>query len=182
MKNIKIGEFLRQLRNEKEMTQEMLAEELNVTNKTISRWENGTHLPPVHMLVSLGNYFDVSINEILNGERIDNVELKTKADEVIISLKEKNDLLARNIGSIVMMIVTVLINVILMVVCFFKDDSLLGVISVSLSIIMCSYLASYYFMKNKQEKKAYFKIFLIEVIALCIAFIGFIINVIVLFL
>ena len=66
----KIGNFLSTLRKEHNLTQAELGEKIGVTNKTISRWENGNYLPPVEMLQILSNTFEVSINEILNGERI----------------------------------------------------------------------------------------------------------------
>ncbi len=47
MDTVKIGKFLSQLRRERELTQEQLAEKLGTSNKTISRWENGNYMPPV---------------------------------------------------------------------------------------------------------------------------------------
>ena len=66
----KIGNFLAELRKEKNLTQEELGEQLGVTNKTVSRWENGNYLPPVEMLQMLSKLYDVSINELLSGERL----------------------------------------------------------------------------------------------------------------
>ena len=50
MDQIKIGKFIAALRKEKCLTQEQLGEKLGVTNKTISRWENGNYMPDVEML------------------------------------------------------------------------------------------------------------------------------------
>ncbi len=58
----KIGAFLAELRKERNLTQDELGMQIGVTNKTISRWENGNYLPPVEMLQILSNKFDVSIN------------------------------------------------------------------------------------------------------------------------
>ena len=66
----KIGAFLAELRKEKNLTQDELGEQIGVTNKTVSRWENGNYLPPVETLQILSKFYDVSINEILNGERL----------------------------------------------------------------------------------------------------------------
>ena len=65
-----IGAFLKQLRNEKGITQEQLAEILGVSGRTVSRWETGTNLPDLSILVQISEYYDVEIKEILNGERI----------------------------------------------------------------------------------------------------------------
>ena len=64
MDQIKIGKFIAALRKEKGLTQEQLGEKLGVTNKTISRWENGNYMPDVEMLSLLSKEFDVSINEL----------------------------------------------------------------------------------------------------------------------
>lgn len=65
----KIGSFLRELRKEKQITQEDLAEKLNVSSRTISRWETGSNMPDISLLIEIADFFDVSIPEIINGER-----------------------------------------------------------------------------------------------------------------
>lgn len=65
----KIGAFLKELRKEKQLTQEALAEILGVTNRSISRWENGVNMPDFDLVIEIANYYDVSIEEILDGER-----------------------------------------------------------------------------------------------------------------
>ena len=64
MDTVKIGKFLKELRKEKGYTQEALGEKIGVTNKTVSRWETGTYMPPVECLVLLSDIYDVSINEM----------------------------------------------------------------------------------------------------------------------
>lgn len=78
---IKIGNFLAQLRKENSLTQEALGEMIGVTNKTVSRWETGTYLPPVEMLQMLSSTYSVSINELLSGERLSKDSYRTKAEE-----------------------------------------------------------------------------------------------------
>lgn len=65
----KIGLFLKQLRNEKGITQEQLGEKIGVSNKTVSRWETGNYMPPVECLNLLSEFYSISINEIVAGER-----------------------------------------------------------------------------------------------------------------
>lgn len=79
----KIGLFLAELRKEKKLTQQELGDIIGVTNKTVSRWENGNYLPPVEALVLLSNYYNISINEILSGKKLDHNEYKTQAEENI---------------------------------------------------------------------------------------------------
>ena len=65
----KIGGFLRRLRKEKGLTQEQLAESLFVSGRTVSRWETGTNMPDLSILILLAEFYDVEIKEILDGER-----------------------------------------------------------------------------------------------------------------
>ncbi len=65
----KIGGFLRRLRKEKGLTQEQLAEILFVSGRTVSRWETGTNMPDLSILILLAEFYDVEIKEILDGER-----------------------------------------------------------------------------------------------------------------
>ena len=69
MDQIKIGSFLKELRREKGITQEQLADELGVSGRTISRWETGSNMPDISLLVEIAEFFDVSIPEIIKGER-----------------------------------------------------------------------------------------------------------------
>ena len=86
MDTIKIGNFLSELRKEQGLTQEALGEKIGVTNKTISRWENGNYLPPVEMLQELSRLYAVSINELLCGERIAKENYREKAEETITGI------------------------------------------------------------------------------------------------
>lgn len=81
MDTVRIGKFLAELRREKELTQEQLAEKLGTSNKTISRWENGNYMPPVEMLMEISKFFEVGINEILSGKRLDETETRSAAEE-----------------------------------------------------------------------------------------------------
>ena len=65
----KIGSFLKELRKEKGITQEQLAEQFSVSNRTVSRWENGNNMPDLDILIELSDYYEVDLREILNGER-----------------------------------------------------------------------------------------------------------------
>lgn len=57
------------LRKEKGLTQEQLAEQFNVSNRTVSRWETGTNMPDISLIVELAEFYSVDIREIIDGER-----------------------------------------------------------------------------------------------------------------
>ncbi len=69
MNQMKTGIFIKKLRNEKDLTQERLAEQFNVSRRTVSRWETGSNMPDLDLLVEMADYFDVDLRELLDGER-----------------------------------------------------------------------------------------------------------------
>ena len=77
----KMGTFLADLRKEQKLTQTELGEKLGVTNKTISRWETGSYMPPVEMLEELSRMYDLTINELLSGKKL-------SAEEELLSGKK----------------------------------------------------------------------------------------------
>lgn len=83
------GKFIAELRKENELTQKELAEKINVTDKAVSRWETGKGYPDVTSLVSLSEYFGVSVNELLAGKRLTAENIKETADENLISVFEQ---------------------------------------------------------------------------------------------
>ena len=90
MDQVKIGKFIAQCRNEKNITQEELGEKLGVTNKTISRWENGHYLPDIEMMQLLSKEFNISINELISGEKIKDSDYKEKAESNLIAVLENS--------------------------------------------------------------------------------------------
>ena len=115
----KIGSFLKNLRKEKELTQEQLAEHFNVSNRTISRWETGSNMPDLCLLIELADFYDVEIREIINGERksekMNQEEKETMTLVADYAENERNNLLKklRNISSVglVAMIVLQVLNI-----------------------------------------------------------------------
>ena len=91
----RIGEFLKELRKEKGLTQEQLADKLFVTRRTVSRWETGSNMPDLEVLVELADLYDVDLRDIFNGQRRDDnmdKELKDtllQAADYTQELKEK---------------------------------------------------------------------------------------------
>lgn len=70
----KMGSFIKQLRVEKGKTQEEMAEDLNVSNKSISRWENGGNIAKVEDMLDIAEYFQISVDELIAGERKNETE------------------------------------------------------------------------------------------------------------
>ncbi len=69
MDQIKVGSFLKELRKSKKMTQEQVAVLFGVSQRSVSRWENGKTLPDISVLIELSDYYNVDLREMINGER-----------------------------------------------------------------------------------------------------------------
>ena len=65
----KMGAFLKKLRNEKNLTQEQLAEKFGVSRRSVSRWEGGYNLPDIDILIKMSEFYEVELKDLLNGER-----------------------------------------------------------------------------------------------------------------
>ena len=164
MDQIKTGKFIATLRKEKELTQEQLGEKLGVTNKTISRWENDNYMTDIEMLSLLSKEFDVSINELISGERFFEEDFKKAADNNLVmalnnsafTLKEKiaffkKKWLREHIATIVLCIV-VWIGIMLWVA-LNNSYALLGAIGSILAILF--YVVLYNRMMSYVENNAY---------------------------
>ncbi len=96
---IKTGNFLKELRKEKGLTQEQLAEQMGVARRTVSRWETGMNMPDLDLLIELSDLYETDLREILSGERKSekmNEELKETVLQVAdYSNEEKERLLRR---------------------------------------------------------------------------------------
>ena len=80
----KIGKFLASLRKEKKLTQQELAEKLGVSDRTIGNWENGRNMPDLSLFKPLCQELDITINELLSGERITKEKYQEKFEENIV--------------------------------------------------------------------------------------------------
>ena len=89
MDTIKIGSFLRELRKEKKLTQEQLAEIFNVSARTVSRWETGNNMPDISILIEIADYYQIDVREILNGERNATIPEDTSALKEVAEYADK---------------------------------------------------------------------------------------------
>ena len=86
MDQIKIGRFIAQERKQKNYTQRQLADRLGISDKTISKWERGNGFQEVSLLLPLCKELDISVNELLTGERVSDTEYRKKAEENMVNL------------------------------------------------------------------------------------------------
>ena len=89
---IKIGKFIANCRKEKNITQEQLAEKLYITDRAVSKWERGLSLPDAGKMLDLCNILGISVNELLNGEKIDMKDLNKKTEELLLELAQQEEM------------------------------------------------------------------------------------------
>ncbi len=87
MNQQKTGRFIKELRGERKLTQEQLAEIFGVSNRSVSRWENGINMPDLDLLIQLAKYFDVGIEELLDGERRKK-DMDKKSEETLLKVAD----------------------------------------------------------------------------------------------
>lgn len=80
-----IGTFIAELRKDKKLTQAELGNKLGVTNKTVSRWENGNYMPDISVIPQLCRALDISVNELFSGMHLDENNFKASADKNLVS-------------------------------------------------------------------------------------------------
>lgn len=133
----KIGQFLKALRKEKNITQEALAEELNVSGRTVSRWETGSNMPDISLLAELSAFYHVSISEIIAGER-KGEEMNQEARNTAVSMAEysKHELRAERKRIISVLLMASGVFIICSALAVFPSESSWGSIYATLGAIL----------------------------------------------
>lgn len=117
MDQIKTGQFIAGERKRKGYTQKQLAETLNISDKTISKWERGGGFPEVSLLLPLCGELGVTVNELLSGERVSPEDYQKKAEENMMNLvKEAQENRKKIILSALMAVLAIVAAVPLVVV------------------------------------------------------------------
>lgn len=86
MDQIKTGQFISQMRKEKGLTQRQLADELLISDRTVSKWETGKGMPDVSLMMPLCEILGINVNELLSGEKLSDEEYRQKAEENIVNI------------------------------------------------------------------------------------------------
>ena len=173
---IKISKFIADCRKKKNLTQEQLAEKLNITDRAVSKWERGLSLPDADKMLDLCNILDINVNELLNGEKIDMKDYEKKNEELLLELAKQEELKnKRLISNMLVLIVSAClfyIGIVTLAALTLKDGPVLGTIiclATILFVSICFYGfklevdAGYYECRHCHhifEDKNYFKLLL----------------------
>lgn len=124
MDQIKIGGFIAEERKRKGYTQKILSEKLGISDKTISKWERGNGFPEVSLLIPLCSELDITVNELLSGERVSEEQYRKKAEENMVNLvKEAQENKKKIILSVMVGILSIIAAVPLFIVAGMFDMS-----------------------------------------------------------
>jgi len=91
MNQIKIGKFIAECRKKNNLTQMQLAEKLNITDRAISKWENGKSMPDSGIMLDLCNELKITVNELLSGEVIKMEDYKKQAEENLLKIEKEKE-------------------------------------------------------------------------------------------
>lgn len=135
----KIGKFIAECRKEKKLTQEELAEKLNITDRAVSKWERGLSLPDASIMISLCNILDINVNELLNGEKIEMKDYKEKNEELLLELARQDEIKNRKIFNITIL-ASILCVIFYIAVCIisaiaFGEGTIFGIIMCTSTIV-----------------------------------------------
>lgn len=137
MDQIKTGRFIAQIRKEKNMTQKQLAEELLISDRTVSKWETGKGMPDVSLMMPLCWVLGITVNELLSGERISDEDYKKKAEENMVNiLGEKKVNLKRLLTSTGIYIATGFAEGMNLAVLWFEELNTKAIIAIIISTVI----------------------------------------------
>jgi len=160
MNQKKMGELLKQLRKEKNMTQEQLAEKFYVSSRTVSRWETGNNMPDLGMLVELADFYNVDIREIIDGERKSedmNMETKDTLKKVAEYTAEENKKLRNKMadmlaGTVVLVIFTTVLFATNAFNGFIRESSYNNMMFFTLGLTLVTLLANIMYLFGMLER------------------------------
>ncbi len=160
MNQEKIGKFIAEQRKLNNLTQEELAEKLGITKNAVSKWERGLGLMDMSLLKPLSEILQVSINEILAGEKIKSNEIEKKSEENIINLTELIELRTMKYGVIGM----ALFFMVLVIISAIKDISSSSLVSLICAYNTITFLSRYKFNKERADLTAGILFFLATIL------------------
>lgn len=138
MDQIKIGKFISKKRKEKNITQSELAEILDITDRAISKWENGICMPDASNILELCNILDITINDLFSGEVVDMKENEKKLEEHLIEMtksKEQRDKELLRMEIFIGIIVSVVMFTCIFIASFVEMENWLKIILIIIGVV-----------------------------------------------
>lgn len=131
MDQIKIGRFIAETRKSKNLTQKQLAEKLSISDKTVSKWECGKGLPDVTIMLDLCEALQITVNDLLTGESVSEIDYQKKAEENMMNLmKENQENKKRMILSVICAVITIIATCSLVVIAAYIEMPVIARVAV----------------------------------------------------
>lgn len=138
MNQVKIGKFIAECRKKKNLTQMQLAEKLSITDRAISKWENGKGMPDSSIMLELCEILEISVNELLSGELIEMREYNKKTEELLLKMiqeKENRDKELLNLEIFIGLLVSIIFITCVFVASFVNMQDWLRIVLIIIGAI-----------------------------------------------
>ena len=158
MNQEKIGKFIAERRKIKKITQANLAEKLNITDRAISKWENGKSMPDSSIMLELCNILEISVNELLSGELINMNDYDKKAEENLLDLKkqkEEADKKLLDLEWVIGYMASVTFIIFVMLASYVIEDTILRVLLIILGFII--FIVGMFWALKIETEAGYYK-------------------------
>ena len=158
MDQIKIGKFIADCRKKNNLTQMQLAEKLNITDRAVSKWENGKAMPDSSIMLDLCKELKISVNELLSGEMIEMNNYNEKAEQNLLEMKkqkEESDKVLLRMEIVIGIIVVVAFLIIMAIAAYAEmEDNVRALLILS---SMIPFLAICFVMLRIEQKAGYYE-------------------------
>lgn len=139
MDQVKIGKFIADCRKNKQLTQVQLADKLGITDRAVSKWENGRSLPDSGIMIDLCKELDINVNELLKGEKIKMNDYNKNAEKALIDMikqKEETDKKLLDLEIVIGYFATLTFLILIFVASFVEMQSWIRIILITFGLIM----------------------------------------------
>ena len=158
MNQEKVGKFIAKLRKEKNMTQQELANKLNITDRAVSHWENGRSIPDAGIMLELCKILNVNVNELLSAKKIPQETYSERAEENLLEMKREIESQNRRIftlNKIIINLVVIIFIVIGLAATFIEMSMFIRNIIFAVDLVML--ISVGFFTLNILQKTGYYE-------------------------
>lgn len=152
MDQIKIGKFIAQRRKLKDLTQMQLAEKLNITDRAISKWENGRSLPDCSIMLQLCSELEITVNDLLHGEVVKMENYKENSEQLLLEMvkqKEESDKLLLKMENVIGVISIIFLLTLCFLASFLNMEDWLRIVLIVLGFVV-SFPGCFYALRLEQ--------------------------------
>ena len=157
MDQIKIGKFIAERRKQEKLTQAQLAEKLNITDRAISKWENGRAMPDTSIMLELCEILKISVNELLCGEKINMENNNQKNEQLLLDMSKELEQKNKTVWTSMWVIMGISLTALLagiFVAAFLIEDGIWQLVTI-LGICVVFFIPCFYALKLEVSVGAY---------------------------